>query len=198
MCVQLLCGKGDGQKVLSEKASLPTPGVGGDKDRERERGGETCEEKDRKKKWINAPPIKVRETQTASATGIHTINPHSTKLAHFFYKEIDKQPSALQLLLMIPEAIDLHLPTTNITTTNTTAAPTSTNAPATTTDPVTSPPSSHQTRELAPNCYLVCRLFCASPHPKTTTVWASSNPQFNFKQVNLRTHNHLYTSFTKF
>jgi hypothetical protein len=72
-------------------------------------------------------------------------------------KDIDRQFSqAVQLLLMVPEATDMTLP------------------------PPTSPSSS---RDLAPNCYLVCRLFCASPHPKTPTIWASNRPQFNFKQV---------------
>ena len=72
----------------------------------------------------------------------------------FVALDIDKQPSALQLLLIIPEGRDLSLPTPN------------SNKPS-----------------LSPNCYLVCRLFCANPHPKTTTVWATSNPHFNFKQV---------------
>ena len=119
-------------------------------------------------KWSHAPPIRVKTAHTLTTKGMYMII-HCTYimsttmydyLSHPWYcvsfvaLDIDKQPSALQLLLVIPEGRDLSLPTPN------------TNKPS-----------------LSPNCYLVCRLFCADPHPKTTTVWATSNPHFNFKQV---------------
>lgn len=87
-----------------------------------------------------------------------------------FLVEVSAKPPALQLLLLIPEAIDV----------------------STLTPPPSHPPSPpslptdhrdhHQNLSL-PNSYLICKLFCAKPHPQTPVQWASSNPQFGIKQV---------------
>ena len=86
------------------------------------------------------------------------------KLQHdkliFFLLEVSAKPPALQLLLLIPEAIDVSI--------------------------FSPSPSSHSPSDHSlslPNCYLICKLFCAKPHPQTPVQWASSNPQFGIKQV---------------
>ena len=87
-----------------------------------------------------------------------------------YLPEISAKPPALQLLLLIPEAIDVS-----------TLTPPSLHPP--------SPPSTktdhrdHQHNLSLPNSYLICKLFCAKPHPQTPVQWASSNPQFGIKQV---------------
>ena len=96
---------------------------------------------------------------------------------------LKKQPVSLQLLLWILEGKDLctpssqspppappHLPP---------PAPPSLSPPA---PPSLSPPAPAPPHH--PSCYLVCRLFCCQPHPKTPTQWSTSCPQFNFRQVN--------------
>ena len=76
--------------------------------------------------------------------------------------EVVEKPTALQLLLLIPEAVDVS---------------------------ALSPPPSpsllegHHDELSVPNCYLICKLFCAKPHPHTPVQWASRNPQFGIKQV---------------
>ena len=89
-----------------------------------------------------------------------------------FLVEVSAKPPALQLLLLIPEAIDVS-----------TLTPSPSHPP--------SPPSlptdhrdHHQNLSL-PNSYLICKLFCAKPHPQTPVQWASSNPQFGIKQVHM-------------
>lgn len=69
---------------------------------------------------------------------------------------ISSRPPLLHMLLMIPEACSISLPTS----------------------------SDQQQPDVAPpNPYLVCKTFCCDPHPKTQTIWNSTNPQFSFKQV---------------
>ena len=84
-------------------------------------------------------------------------------MIRFFLLEISEKPPALQLLLHIPEAIDV----------------------STLTPPPSSPslPTEHSDSLSLPNSYLICKLFCAKPHPQTPVQWASSNPQFGIKQV---------------
>ena len=41
---------------------------------------------------------------------------------------------------------------------------------------------SHNMEGVAPNCYIVCRMFCTGrPPPLTDITWNSSDPSFNFK-----------------
>ena len=77
---------------------------------------------------------------------------------------VPSQPSALQLVLLIPEGTDI------VTLPSLRRGPRSERT---------------NTGEVGgvPNCYLVCKLFCATPHPTTPVQWASSNPQFQFRQV---------------
>ena len=102
---------------------------------------------------------------TITCTCMYTLHSHMSAVHSV---GIEKLPHALQLLLLIPEASGLSLPTTTATT-----------EPQLSTSPTTVVP---------PNCYLVCRLFCTSPHTKTNTVWASTDPHFNFKQVIIPFH----------
>ena len=74
------------------------------------------------------------------------------------------QPSALQLVLLIPEGTDIVT------------------LPSLPRDPCSEHTTTGEVRGV-PNCYLVCKLFCATPHPTTPVQWASSNPQFQFRQV---------------
>ena len=64
-------------------------------------------------------------------------------------------PPLLQLLLMIPDGLGITLP------------------------------SSQQdaSKEVPPNCYLICKIFCCHPYPKTQPIWNSPNPTFSFRQT---------------
>ena len=68
---------------------------------------------------------------------------------------VDDNPPLLQMLLMIPNGFGMMLP------------------------------SSQQDADKAvpPNSYLVCKVFCCDPYPKTQPVWNSSNPTFSFRQT---------------
>ncbi len=77
---------------------------------------------------------------------------------------INLPPSPLQLLLMIPEATNISLPHKE-----------QRESPA--------PGRLVPPQIGVPNPYIVCRLFCAKPHPRTVVQWATPNPQFGFKQV---------------
>ena len=88
----------------------------------------------------------------------------SLPISLFLSVEVAEKPPALQLLMLIPEAIDVS-----------------------SLFPPPSPSPSLQKglddKLSVPNCYLICKLFCAKPHPHTPVQWASKNPQFGFKQV---------------
>ena len=82
-----------------------------------------------------------------------------------------QHPTSLQLLLLVPEATDVRLARNSISDEHVTSG--------------------------VPNCYFICKLFCASPHPSTPVQWATTNPQFAFKQVKgSLSHTHACTCFT--
>lgn len=63
-------------------------------------------------------------------------------------------PSLLQMLLMIPDGFAVVLPSQQDTD-----------------------------NKVPPNSYLVCKIFCCNPYPRTQPIWSSSNPSFSFKQT---------------
>ena len=84
------------------------------------------------------------------------------RLHNFIF--VPSQPSALQLVLLIPEGMDIVI------------------LPSLRRGPRSERTNTGEVR-VVPNCYLACKLFCATPHPTTPVQWASSNPQFQFRQV---------------
>ena len=64
-------------------------------------------------------------------------------------------PPLLQMLLMIPNGSGIMLPSSQQDTTET----------------------------VPPNSYLVCKIFCCDPYPRTQPIWNSRNPSFSFKQA---------------
>ena len=70
--------------------------------------------------------------------------------------DVSNGPPLLQMLLMIPDACNVTLPTLL---------------------------GQEQQNTAPPNPYLICKTFCCDPHPKTQTIWNSANPQFSFKQI---------------
>ena len=64
-------------------------------------------------------------------------------------------PPLLQMLLMIPNGFNITLPSSQ-------------------------PDAS---KEVPPNSYLICKIFCCHPYPKTQPIWNSSNPIFSFRQT---------------
>lgn len=38
-------------------------------------------------------------------------------------------------------------------------------------------------KEVPPNSYLVCKMFCCNPYPRTQPIWNTANPTFSFKQT---------------
>lgn len=64
-------------------------------------------------------------------------------------------PPLLQMLLMIPDGFGIVLP------------------------------SSQQdaSKEVPPNSYLICKIFCCNPYPRTQPIWNSTSPLFSFKQA---------------
>ena len=64
-------------------------------------------------------------------------------------------PPLLQMLLMVPDGLGIMLPSSQ---------------------PDTS-------KAVPPNSYLVCKIFCCDPYPRTQPIWNSSNPSFSFRQT---------------
>ena len=63
-------------------------------------------------------------------------------------------PPLLQMLLMIPNGLNIMIPS-----------------------------SQQDISKTPPNSYLVCKIFCCDPYPRTQPIWNSSNPSFSFKQT---------------
>ena len=64
-------------------------------------------------------------------------------------------PPLLQMLLMIPDGFGLTLPSSQ----------------------------EDASKEVPPNPYLICKIFCCLPYPKTQPIWSSTNPTFSFRQT---------------
>lgn len=90
----------------------------------------------------------------------------SARVENILSADISEKPPALQLLMLIPEAIDVS---------SSLSPPLSPSLP----------PADEGDRLSLPNCYLICKLFCTRHHPPTPVQWASHNPQFGFKQVHV-------------
>jgi len=65
-------------------------------------------------------------------------------------------PPLLQMLLMIPDGFNIVLPSSSQQDTN---------------------------KAITPNSYLICKIFCCNPHPRTQPIWNSTDPCFSFKQI---------------
>lgn len=50
---------------------------------------------------------------------------------------------------------------------------------------ITLPSSQHDTNNAAvpPNSYLICKIFCCNPYPRTQPIWSSHNPTFSLRQT---------------
>ena len=116
---------------------------------------------------VQHQPIRVKETVPKSA-GICYICMCVSLVSYCLSTAATPDPStpALQLLLLIPEAINIQCPSPS---------------PA---SPVKGPvKGSPNPPEGPPNCYLVCKLFLGEPYPRSPVEWKTANPQFLFRQV---------------
>ena len=83
------------------------------------------------------------------------IDPRTENKIKLDVGRVDDNPPLLQMLLIIPDGFGIMLPSSQ----------------------------QNADKTVPPNSYLICKLFCCDPYPRTQPVWNSSNPVFSFRQT---------------
>jgi len=83
------------------------------------------------------------------------IDPRAENKIKLDVGRVDDNPPLLQMLLMIPDGFGIMLPSSQ----------------------------QNPDKTVPSNSYLICKLFCCDPYPRTQPVWNSSNPIFSFRQT---------------